>query len=161
MNGGRQIDLITQNRAFTGPYVFHCHKLTHEDHGMMELVRVCDPATDSTCGDNTWRTCDPDDLACVRALAATDCYIDSETPAEVTACVMALGGPGGVCGPASCGTDEDCNAGESCTNNVCTGSCTADDDCGTSDRCDAGRCLPAPCATPCAPGQSCVHGACR
>jgi len=25
---------------FTGLYVFHCHILAHEDHGMMQLVEV-------------------------------------------------------------------------------------------------------------------------
>jgi FtsP/CotA-like multicopper oxidase with cupredoxin domain len=30
---------------FTGSYVLHCHMLTHEDRGMMQLVRVISPKT--------------------------------------------------------------------------------------------------------------------
>ena len=28
---------------FTGKFVFHCHVLHHEDHGMMSVVEVVDP----------------------------------------------------------------------------------------------------------------------
>ena len=28
---------------FTGKFVFHCHVLHHEDHGMMSAVEVVDP----------------------------------------------------------------------------------------------------------------------
>lgn len=35
-------------RAFTGRFVTHCHKLNHEDEGMMELVEVCAPG-DTAC----------------------------------------------------------------------------------------------------------------
>jgi hypothetical protein len=30
---------------FTGKFVFHCHVLHHEDHGMMSVVKVVDPET--------------------------------------------------------------------------------------------------------------------
>ncbi|MCC7536239.1 MAG: multicopper oxidase domain-containing protein, partial [Deltaproteobacteria bacterium] len=69
VNVGRSIDLITQNRAFTGSYVMHCHKLTHEDHGMMELIRVCDPAADASCGEHHWRACVEGDADCLQARA--------------------------------------------------------------------------------------------
>ncbi|MCB9531947.1 MAG: multicopper oxidase domain-containing protein [Myxococcales bacterium] len=97
VNMSRHIDIITQNRAFTGPFVFHCHKLTHEDHGMMELIRVCDPATDPTCGDFDWRACADGDAQCERALAATDCAVAARNDAEAFACINALARPGGVC----------------------------------------------------------------
>ncbi len=35
--------LLRHAEAFTGAFVQHCHKLTHEDEGMMELVEVCRP----------------------------------------------------------------------------------------------------------------------
>lgn len=140
VNMGRNIDLITENRSFTGAYVFHCHKLTHEDHGMMQVMRVCDPATDSTCGDHHWRTCDSDDLDCLQALAATECALLDSDPLAREACTTALSAPGGVCAPNACAVDGDCL---------------------DSDRCDSGACLPAPCAPLCAPGQRCVHGACQ
>jgi hypothetical protein len=86
---------------------------------MMELLRVCDPATDSSCGENHWRGCDEDDLDCAKALAATECQIETSTPAESVACTALLAGPGQVCGPDGCGTDEDCGPAEVCVDNVC------------------------------------------
>src|SRR4029078_7959522 len=32
---GAQIRIIFKNEAFTGTYVFHCHRLEHDDHRMM------------------------------------------------------------------------------------------------------------------------------
>ncbi|MFV8750931.1 multicopper oxidase family protein [Nannocystaceae bacterium ST9] len=120
VNLDREVDLITQNRAFTGSFVFHCHKLTHEDHGMMELIRVCDPAEDPTCGDNGWRECSPDDLECVQALAATDCALSGST-LQAAACIAALGSPLGVCGPNACSGDADCGGPTpNCVDNVCS-----------------------------------------
>lgn len=121
VNTDRRVDLITQYRAFTGSFVFHCHKLTHEDDGMMQLMRICDPATDSTCGDYTWRGCADGDLECVQALAATDCAITSENAVEAFACITALGLPDQVCGPNACGTDDDCTPpADVCKDNVCS-----------------------------------------
>jgi FtsP/CotA-like multicopper oxidase with cupredoxin domain len=139
VNARRQIDIITQNKSFTGAFVFHCHKLTHEDHGMMEVVRVCDPATDPTCGDYDWRACAEGDIQCLRGLAATDCAMTARTDLETAACVQSLTLPGAVCAPNSCGVDADCM---------------------DADRCEAMACVPAPCEPPCAPGQACVHGVC-
>jgi L-ascorbate oxidase len=48
VNLDRRIDAIVRNESYTGSYVFHCHKLTHEDEGMMQLIRACDPETDPT-----------------------------------------------------------------------------------------------------------------
>ena len=141
VNLDRKIDVITENRSYTGPFVFHCHKLTHEDHGMMELIRVCDPESDSTCGDYGWRECDDDDLSCHKALAATDCVLGESNDAAEAACVVALGGPGQVCGPGACRADADCPDTHSCA--------------------EANQCEPSPCAPACAPGQRCVHGSCE
>ena len=141
INLDREIDVITENKSYTGAFVFHCHKLTHEDHGMMELIRVCDPETDDTCGDYGWRECDDDDIECHRAVAATDCVLSAPNEVAEAACVVGLGNPGQVCGP---------------------GSCLADSDCPVSDRCgDEDRCVPAPCSPPCGPGEGCLHGACQ
>jgi FtsP/CotA-like multicopper oxidase with cupredoxin domain len=120
VNLDRKVDLITQYSAFTGAFVTHCHKLTHEDHGMMQLLRVCDPATDPTCGDNHWRDCDADDLECVQHLAATDCSIWNSDDASVAACMLGLGALDGVCGPNACVTDTDCGPATTCVDYVCT-----------------------------------------
>jgi len=45
-DGPRQI--LTNFRKFTGKFVLHCHKLNHEDEGMMELVEIC-AAGDDAC----------------------------------------------------------------------------------------------------------------
>ena len=119
VNLDRKIDLITQNKSYTGSYVFHCHKLTHEDHGMMQLVRACDPAEDPTCGDYSWRQCEEGDLDCIQALAATDCAIDGDTTGELLTCLASIGGPLGVCGANACGSDDDCGPGASCRDYVC------------------------------------------
>jgi len=75
-------DVIMNPRAFTGSFVLHCHKLNHEDEGMMELVEICDPA-DAEClclGTDAMGQCIPaggcleDDLQCQFARAATDAY---------------------------------------------------------------------------------------
>ncbi|MCK6506521.1 multicopper oxidase domain-containing protein [Myxococcota bacterium] len=119
VNLDRKVDLVTQNKSYTGSYVFHCHKLTHEDHGMMQVVRTCDPAVDPTCGDYGWRQCAAEDLDCAQALAATDCAIGGDTTEELLTCLAAIGGPLGVCGANSCGSDEDCGPGTSCRDWVC------------------------------------------
>lgn len=140
VNGERKVDAFLENKSYTGPFVLHCHKLTHEDHGMMELLRVCDPATDPTCGDFHWRACDPDDLGCAQQLAATDCALQAEGTVGAAACVQTLGGPGGACAPDACLIDDHCDA---------------------AARCASGSCVPAPCPTPCGPGETCVHGVCE
>jgi len=37
-----ELTFRTQFLDFTGQYVFHCHILTHEDSGMMQLIEVVD-----------------------------------------------------------------------------------------------------------------------
>lgn len=160
VNLDRQIDIITQYKTHTGPFVFHCHKLTHEDHGMMEVMRVCDPATDDTCGQYAWRECEPGDLHCVQALASTDCALNARSDLEAAACITTLGGPGGVCAEGACTDDAHCEDGATCLDNTCVPSCMENADCPESARCDAGVCVPAVCESPCAPGQRCVHGVC-
>jgi hypothetical protein len=129
---------------------------------MMELIRVCDPNTDETCGDYHWRHCDPDDLKCVQGLAATDCFLKTSSSLEHIACVARLGTPDAVCGPNACGSDADCDGG-ACVENLCTNdnACADDDDCPLSDKCIADLCVPTPCPVPCAPNQTCQHGVCR
>jgi hypothetical protein len=97
VNASRRIDLIAENRSYTGPFVFHCHKLTHEDHGMMELVRICDPAEDASCGVYAWGACATGDAQCERALAATTCAVEAANDAQAFACINRLAQPGGVC----------------------------------------------------------------
>jgi L-ascorbate oxidase len=120
VNLSRRIDLVTQYRAFTGPYVTHCHKLHHEDHGMMQLLRVCDPDEDPTCGDNHWQSCQEGDIPCQQQLAATECAISYGTELEIFACITAEGLPGGECEDTVCWTDDDCFLpGQSCVERVC------------------------------------------
>lgn len=120
VNLNRKVDLVTQYSAHTGTFVFHCHKLTHEDEGMMQIVRTCDPDDDGTCGDHDWRACDTDDLECIQHLAATDCAAAAVTEVDAAACITALGGPLGVCGPNACLDSSTCTRpGEGCVDNVC------------------------------------------
>jgi hypothetical protein len=102
--------------------VFHCHKLTHEDEGMMQLIRVCDPATDATCGDYGWQECPADDLDCVQAREATECTVAATNADALAACAVALGSPAGVCGVNACTTTDDCTMmpGATCQDNVCS-----------------------------------------
>lgn len=118
-NTTRRVDAVAHYRKFTGAYVQHCHKLTHEDHGMMELLRTCDPATDPTCGDYAWDRCEPDDLVCNQKLSATLCALGAGTEAEAIACSAELGGPLGICGENACNTTDDCADGETCESFVC------------------------------------------
>jgi L-ascorbate oxidase len=81
VNLDRTVDLLTEYRAFTGTYVYHCHKLTHEDHGMMELVKVCDPkieSCDTLCsgGKCAWNACADGDDDCLRQLTGAKCMVD-------------------------------------------------------------------------------------
>jgi L-ascorbate oxidase len=161
VNLDRTIDVVTEYRAFTGSFVYHCHKLSHEDHGMMELLRVCDPATedcDSLCDGRPcgWRECASDDETCLRALAATDCLLDPTVCPEAAV----------RCTP--CDADTSCPAASYCGEELdlsgslrCVPGCMVDADCPIIDRCDAGECVPAPpCSPPCAPPDTCIHGVC-
>jgi FtsP/CotA-like multicopper oxidase with cupredoxin domain len=39
-----QVELFVRFSNYTGPYLFHCHNLSHEDHAMMARFDVV-PAT--------------------------------------------------------------------------------------------------------------------
>lgn len=75
-------DVLMNFRKFTGQFVLHCHKLNHEDEGMMELVEICDPGdeacrcmgTDASGACISQAGCMPDDLQCQFAKTATDAY---------------------------------------------------------------------------------------
>lgn len=87
VNLDRTVDVLTEYRAFTGTYVYHCHKLTHEDHGMMERIKVCDPrveSCDTLCsgGKCAWNACIDGDTECVRRLAGAKCMVDPKWCAE-------------------------------------------------------------------------------
>jgi hypothetical protein len=159
VNLDRRLDMLTEYR-FTGSYVYHCHKLNHEDHGMMELVRVCDPAVeacDTLCdgGPCGWRDCAPGDESCVRALTATECLLDPSKCADAALRCT------------TCDQDESCPAGAHCRSEPdpdellrCAPGCVVDADCAVVDACNGGVCEPAPCPAPCQPGQVCTHGVC-
>ena len=120
VNLSRRIDLMTQYRNFTGPFVTHCHKLHHEDHGMMQLLRVCDPETDATCGDNHWQSCADGDIPCQQQRAATECAISGSNEAEIFGCISAEGLPGGECEDTVCEDDSDCPLPlQSCVDRIC------------------------------------------
>ncbi len=161
VNLDRVVDVLTEYRAFTGDFVFHCHKLNHEDHGMMELVHVCDPATedcDTLCsgGKCGWQDCAEGDTSCERALAATECLLDpSICPEAVVRCTPCSANmscpPGGYCGevPDESGQQR------------CVPGCQVDDDCPLTHACQAGECAPVMCSPPCAPPTTCQHGVCQ
>ncbi|MFO0761054.1 MAG: multicopper oxidase domain-containing protein [Byssovorax sp.] len=161
VNLDRKLDMLTEYRAFTGNYVYHCHKLTHEDHGMMELIHVCDPAKEdcgSLCsgGACAWNQCAPGDDGCLRALHATECLLDpSKCPDALLRCAQ--------CDTMSCPPDAHCRSDADYDDkHRCAPGCLTDDDCAVTDTCDAGSCkLAPPCAPPCAPGTMCKHGACQ
>mgnify|MGYP000965603631 CR=1 FL=1 len=70
--------LLMNYKKFSGQFVLHCHKLNHEDEGMMELVEICKPG-DMAClclGTDGQGNCIPnsgckaDDKRCQFAAAA-------------------------------------------------------------------------------------------
>lgn len=162
VNLDRTVDVLTEYRAFAGTYVYHCHKLTHEDHGMMEIVHVCDPDEedcDTLCDGGLcgWNHCAVGDDDCQRSLVATKCLFD----------------PAGYCPEAALRCTR-CDAGTSCPPEAhcddtpgqddvtrCVPGCLVDDDCPLTAACNAGVCELAACAPPCAPPQMCVHGTCQ
>jgi FtsP/CotA-like multicopper oxidase with cupredoxin domain len=75
-------DVLMSFRKFTGQFVMHCHKLNHEDEGMMELIEIC-AAGDEAClcqGKDAQGNCIPqsgckaEDKQCQFAKLATDAY---------------------------------------------------------------------------------------
>lgn len=161
VNLDRTMDMLTEYKSYTGSYVYHCHKLTHEDHGMMELIKVCDPAVencDKQCSDGpcAWKSCAPGDDACLRALAATECLLDpTKCPEAAMRCAHCDGGK--ACPPAShCRSEAD---GDGVLR--CAPGCSAPTDCPLTQTCDNGACVAAMCPGPCPPGQMCAHGVCN
>jgi hypothetical protein len=79
-DGPRQI--LHEFSKFTGQYVLHCHKLNHEDEGMMELVEICEEGDeDCLClGKDDAGACIPtsgcyeDDVQCKFAAVATEAF---------------------------------------------------------------------------------------
>ena len=162
MNLDRSADLLTEYKTHTGAFVFHCHKLTHEDHGMMELLRICDPAEEdcdtlcdgAPCG---WDTCAPGDTDCERAVALTTCLVDPDNcPEAIVRCAPCMGDDM-TCPPSAYCADEPGLDGVS----RCVPGCRGDADCADLEACVDGECRPAPCAPPCMPGTRCVHGRCE
>jgi FtsP/CotA-like multicopper oxidase with cupredoxin domain len=78
----RPRDVLTHFKTFPGAFVLHCHKLNHEDEGMMEVVEICDEGdTDCLCaGTDSAGACIPmggcleDDKQCQFAALATESY---------------------------------------------------------------------------------------
>ncbi|AKT42598.1 multicopper oxidase family protein [Chondromyces crocatus] len=75
-------DVLMHFRKFTGQFVAHCHKLNHEDEGMMELVEICAAGdreclclgTDENGACISQAGCLPEDTQCQFAEAATAAY---------------------------------------------------------------------------------------
>ncbi len=163
VNLDRVVDVVSEYRAFTGSYVFHCHKLNHEDHGMMELVTVCDPAVeacDEKCsgGPCAWDACAPGDALCEKALKATLCALDPATCPEAALRCQPCAASARDCPPGSF-----CDASTPHLDGVerCVPGCEQDADCAPTDACTAGACVAAACPGPCPPPQVCRHGTCR
>ncbi|MCA9515835.1 MAG: multicopper oxidase domain-containing protein [Myxococcales bacterium] len=165
VNLDRSVDMLEEYKDFTGAFVMHCHKLHHEDHGMMELIDVCDPEKedcDGLCASwpCRWDACVPGDADCERPLAATLCLFDPARCAEAALRCTPCAGDGKTCPP-----DARCADDPSYTDGVerCVPGCLSDGDCLLTERCGGdGQCEPAPaCAPPCAPGTTCQHGACE
>lgn len=160
VNLARYADLITQYRSHTGRFVFHCHKLTHEDHGMMELMTVCDPTQtdcDALCDGRPcgWNHCAPDDTQCERQWFATNCLLTGDCAAAPQWCTE-CDGTLGSCPPGSTCSDQETWDGTP----RCVPGCGSDDECAVSDACIDGACVAAPCDAPCPPPQVCAHGEC-
>ncbi len=142
VNLARYADVITEYRKHTGTFVFHCHKLTHEDHGMMELMHVCDPDTepcDTLCDGRecTWDTCAEGDDECRRQWFATKCVLTGDCVEAPLWCSECTDDPtscpkGSICSEQTtyddarrcipgCTTNTDCPPPQTCTNGTCTG----------------------------------------
>lgn len=77
----RPRQVLMNFRGFTGTFVTHCHKLNHEDEGMMELTEICAP-NDMECRCQRMENgqcvsqagCRADDRHCQFAAMATASY---------------------------------------------------------------------------------------
>jgi L-ascorbate oxidase len=164
VNLARKVDLITEYKSFPGNFVYHCHKLNHEDHGMMELVRVCDPAVedcDTLCngGPCTWRDCAEGDTDCEKSRAFASCFADpTHCPEALLRCTTCRG-EDLTCPPEAHCADTPNEDGEL----RCVPGCEIDEQCPPTDVCNPdGECVLAPpCLPPCGPGSTCQHGTCQ
>lgn len=79
-DGPRKI--LTHFKTFTGRFVLHCHKLNHEDEGMMEVIEICEPGDlDCLCVEDDGTSCTipadgclEEDKQCQFAKVATESY---------------------------------------------------------------------------------------
>lgn len=75
-------DVLMHFRRFSGTLVQHCHKLNHEDEGMMEVIELCAPddlecqclGFDESGACISQAGCYEDDLQCQFAAAVTTAY---------------------------------------------------------------------------------------
>lgn len=162
VNLNRSVDFITEYRSYTGAFVYHCHKLNHEDHGMMELVKVCDPQQencDALCAGKPceWSICAEGDTDCERAVAGVLCLLDPAKCPEAALRCLPCEGEDKTCPP-----DSHC-ADKASPDGIlrCVPGCTSDTHCPPTAGCDDGVCLPKPCVPPCGPGTTCLHGTCQ
>jgi len=120
VNLDRTVDVLTEYRAFTGAYVYHCHKLTHEDHGMMERIKVCDPkvescATECSGGECAWDACAEGDDDCLRRLAGAKCMVDPTWCAEAALRCTPCKGEDQTCPPnAACAAEPSADGQRRC-----------------------------------------------
>ncbi len=162
VNLNRSVDVLTEYKTYTGAYVFHCHKLNHEDHGMMELIRVCDPKTescDTLCdgGPCEWDACRPGDNDCLRAVTGARCMVDpSQCPEAALRCTPCKASAP-VCPPESYCAAEASPDGQK----RCLPGCLENAHCPATHACDKGSCVLKPCLPPCGPGKACNHGVCE
>lgn len=78
----RRREVMMRFQAFSGTFVLHCHKLNHEDEGMMELVELCAEGdrecqcmrTDAMGQCVSQAGCQADDRQCRFAALATASY---------------------------------------------------------------------------------------
>ena len=161
VNFNRRPDLFTHYSGadYTGAFVFHCHKLTHEDHGMMELIELCAPddldclclveTSDGTgCEKTHGDACLDGDYVCNRGLAATQCYTEEVDTTSIVGCLLALGAPGELCG--ACEQDGDCPPKHPCEYDAV---------CGEAMTCTSGACR-LESGEPCVGDDDCASGTC-
>ena len=65
--GDRAVARLTTDK-FVGPYLVHCHKLEHEDNGMMGFLKI-----QGECGD-VWKDAERFDPTCFREEAPDFTY---------------------------------------------------------------------------------------
>jgi hypothetical protein len=106
--GSRSTRIMFRNEGFTGTYVFHCHKLEHEDHRMMAQESVtsntCTPETNTAFCARLGRNCGSvtanDNCGTSRTVGSCGtCTAPQTCGGGGTANVCGGGGTGGNCAP--------------------------------------------------------------